>query len=290
MDGGGRKLRPMTGERDRVLKRKARPDLRPSWLPRRAGSIGTLAFLAAWGWYGVVLGGHAGAVGNAVAQAAGFSIDQVRITGQKETDEIDVLAALEIPPESSLFSYDIASARKRVAEIPWVDHISILKLYPDTLQVSITEREPFALWQRGQVVSIIDREGNVIDDNVAPRFARLPMIVGHGGQRLAAEFVELLDRFPTLKPRVQASVLIANRRWNLVLDNSVEIRLPEKGMESALEELVRLDLKDALLSRDISAVDLRLADRIVVRLSDDAAVRRETILKRRMEAASEADT
>ena len=63
MDGGGRKLRPMTGERDRAAKRKARPDQRPAWLPRRAGSIGALAFLAAWGWYGIVLGGHADSTG-----------------------------------------------------------------------------------------------------------------------------------------------------------------------------------------------------------------------------------
>jgi len=264
--------------------------MRPAWLPARAGTIGALTFLAATGWYGIILGGHASAFGDAIAQAAGFSIDQVRITGQRETDEVDVLAALAIPPGSSMFSYDLQAARQRVAEIPWVEQSSIRKLYPATLQISITERTPFALWQRGHVVSVIDRNGTVIDDYVAPRFARLPMIVGHGGQRRAAEFVALLDRFPTLRPRVQASVLVADRRWNLVLENGSEIRLPEKGAAEALAELVRLDSENALLSRDITAVDLRLKDRVVVRLSDEAASQREIMLKKSGHKRHEAET
>lgn len=281
MDGGGCELQSLTGRRDQANRRTERPDFGPAWLPRRAGTVAALGFLALSGFYGLAVGGHLGVVTDQLTLATGFGIDQVRITGQKEVDEIDVLAALALDPQSSLVTFDAARAQKRIADNPWVERTSVLKLFPDTLQVSITEREPFALWQRGRVVSIIDRGGNVIDDAVSARFAGLPMIVGHGGQRRAAEFVDLLSRYPSLKPRVQASVLIADRRWNLVLENGIEIRLPEKNVGAALDELVRLDFDSALLSRDITAVDLRLDDRVVVRLSDGAAERRKIELKRR---------
>ncbi|MBB4305457.1 cell division protein FtsQ [Rhodobium orientis] len=278
----------MTRERAKKARRTTLPDMRPAWLPARAGTVAALAFLAGWGWYGIVLGGHAVEVTDAVSETTGFSIKEVRISGQKEIEEREILSALAIPEKNSLFTYDIASAYSRVSDIPWVKQISIRKLYPATLQVTVKEREPFALWQRGQVLSVIDRDGRVIADTIRPRYAGLPMIVGHGGQKRAAEYVTLLDRFPTLKPRVNAGVLVAERRWNLVLDNGIEVRLPEKGVNAALKELVALDNEHGLLSRDITAVDLRLDDRIIVRLSEGAAeARREFIKKGGLTAGAE---
>ncbi|MEQ1865662.1 MAG: cell division protein FtsQ/DivIB, partial [Micropepsaceae bacterium] len=56
------------------------------------------------------------------------------------------------------------------------------------------------------------------------------------------------------------------RRWNLRLDNGVEVRLPEEGATAALGELVRLDREEKILSRDIKAIDLRFPDRFIVKL------------------------
>ena len=47
--------------------------------------------------------------------------------------------------------------------------------------------------------------------------------------------------------------------------------LPEYGIAAALERLVVLDREKNLISRDIVAIDLRLADRVTVRLPDAAA-------------------
>jgi cell division protein FtsQ len=74
---------------------------------------------------------------------------------------------------------------------------------------------------------------------------------------------------------LHASVLIAQRRWNLRLNNGIDVRLPEGNVAQALDRLVALDREKKLLSRDIVAVDLRLPDRVSVRLSDAAAQARD---------------
>src|SRR6185312_8114341 len=56
-------------------------------------------------------------------------------------------------------------------------------------------------------------------------------------------------------------------------------RLPETNVEQALDRLVALDREKKILSRDILAIDLRLPDRVTVRLSDAAAAAREEALK-----------
>jgi cell division protein FtsQ len=70
---------------------------------------------------------------------------------------------------------------------------------------------------------------------------------------------------------VRASVLVGERRWNLRLKNGIDVRLPESGVATALERLVALDREKNLITRDILAIDLRLPDRVTVRLSEAAA-------------------
>ncbi|HEX8807865.1 MAG TPA: cell division protein FtsQ/DivIB, partial [Xanthobacteraceae bacterium] len=74
-------------------------------------------------------------------------------------------------------------------------------------------------------------------------------------------------------------VLVAERRWNLRLTNGMDVRLPENDLQVALDRLVKLDREKNLLSRDIASIDLRLADRVTVRLSDAALQAREDALK-----------
>jgi cell division protein FtsQ len=77
---------------------------------------------------------------------------------------------------------------------------------------------------------------------------------------------------------VRASILVAKRRWNLRLLNGIDVRLPETDVPAALARLVQLDHDKKLLTRDITMVDLRLADRVTVQLSDAAAQARDEAL------------
>ncbi len=66
-------------------------------------------------------------------------------------------------------------------------------------------------------------------------------------------------------------MFVGERRWNLRLANGLDIRLPEDNVEKALATLSRLDSEEQLFSRDITSIDMRLPDRLTVRLSEDAA-------------------
>ena len=78
---------------------------------------------------------------------------------------------------------------------------------------------------------------------------------------------------------MRAAILVAERRWNLRLSNGIDVRLPETDVEGALDRLVALDRDKKILSRDITMVDLRLPDRVSVRLSDASAQARDEALK-----------
>jgi cell division protein FtsQ len=162
---------------------------------------------------------------------------------------------------------------------PWIADAAVLKLYPDRLRIEIKERKAFALWQKEGRVYLIASGGAVLETFVPQRFASLPLVVGDGAEHEAQDFLGLLKRYPAIAQSVEASVLVAERRWNLHLKDGVEVLLPEREPEQALRTLVDLDRDKKLLSRDIVAIDLRLPDRVTVRQSDVAAAARDAALK-----------
>lgn len=255
--------------------------------PRGIGSFGAALLIAASIAYGTVQGGHvAELVGGVkdvcdrVANMAGFRIAAVALSGQRHVTREEVLATAGVTGTASLLLLDVEAARDRLKRNPWIADATVLKLYPDQLQIGIKERAPFALWQKEGRVSAIADDGTVLEAYVDPRLLRLPLVVGAGAETQAKEFLSLLSRYPELRDQVRASILVGERRWNLRLKNGIDIRLPEADVEQALVRLVALDHDKKLLSRDIVVVDLRLPDRLTVRLSDAAAQARADALKK----------
>jgi cell division protein FtsQ len=214
-----------------------------------------------------------------VASAVGFRITSVALAGQRRLTRDEILTAAGITGRSSLLFLDAAEARARLKDNPWIAEATILKLYPGRLHIEVTERDAFALWQRDGNVEVIAGDGTVVERFDGQHFAKLPLVVGVGAETRAKDFLKLLDQYPVLRIQLHAAVLVAERRWNVVLKNGIAVRLPEAGLEQALETLLRLDRDNKILSRDLTAIDLRLADRVTVQLSDEAAAARIEALR-----------
>jgi len=255
-------------------------------VPRGVGSTAAALVLLASVGFGVVRGGHlpviSGVVSDAchrVANAAGFRIASVALAGNKHLTREEILAIAGVTGRSSLLFLDASAARRELMTNPWIADATVQKLYPQQLQITVREREAYALWQNQGRLSVIAVDGTVLQTYVAPRFANLPLVVGRGAETRAKDFLDELDRHPEVRELVRASVLVAERRWNLRLKSGIDVRLPEIDPGRALETVSALDREKKLLTRDIAAIDLRLPDRVTVQLSDAAAAARENVLK-----------
>ncbi len=260
-------------------------------LPRGAGLAAFALMIAASVGYGVVKGDHVAAFVDAfrsardgLANQAGFRIAAVAISGTTHMSREQVLTAAGITGSTSLLFLDVEETRARLKASPWIADANVLKLYPNKLEIGIKEREAFALWQKEGRVSVIAEDGTVLDQVVTSGLMELPLVVGSGAQTRAKAFLELLGRYPAIRDLVRACVLVGERRWNLRLKNGIDVELPETGVEAALVRLAKLDRDKKLITRDIVAIDLRLADRVTVRLSDGAAQARAEALKEKKPA------
>ncbi|MGC1178245.1 MAG: cell division protein FtsQ/DivIB [Methyloceanibacter sp.] len=254
----------------------------PKWLPggaaldRGSGAwrVIVVFVLASAAGYGLWVSGKDGLYGEAkagveaLAVAAGFGVKTITVEGQQHVTDAELTRALAAGPQTMMLAFDTDAAKARLEQVAWVKHAQVMRLLPSTLQVVIEERVPFAVWQSQGKTYVVDAEGAVIAPAVREAYAGLPLVVGEGAGKNAADLFQTLEPFDGLRKELIAALRVGDRRWTLKLASGVDIMLPDDGATDALNTLIGLDRDRGLLSRNIAAVDLRLADRVSVRLRD----------------------
>lgn len=243
----------------------------------RLFSFGLGGLLVAATIYGLVLGGQVARGGAALAgladmatARAGFALSRVVVSGRHQTRREAILAALDLKLGQSLLMIDCDAARARLLKLDWVSDAEVQRILPGTLYIDVVERRPLAVWQHDGRLMLIDEQGHTIERVSAQDLASFPHVVGRGAENHAADLFTALARFPMLESRVRAAVRVGDRRWNLALDNGITIALPAENMETALSDVIKLDREFALLSRDVTTIDLRFKDRWIIRVPPGA--------------------
>ena len=250
--------------------------------PRFSAVVLSAALIGSFSLYGAILGGHISPLVQAVTARTGFAIDEIRVSGNQQTSEIDIFDRVGLDGWTSLVGFDPEAARERIVSLPWVEAAAVRKVYPSTLEVKVVERVPFAIWQQGSRLSLIEESGAVISPMSGSRHSQLPLVVGLGAGEHAARFLAEVAAYPELAAQVRGYIRVSDRRWDLRLENGVTVRLPERGSGAALRDLLALDKTYGLLSRDIEAVDMRFADRLAIKLSPGASEAREETMRARL--------
>ena len=299
MDGGGRFSQPLNAagtsgsggilaglRLPRILRRfSSARRLRPAVpiearVPRLAGTALVAGLAGTVALTGFVMSGRYdsfvaenGRPLDILARIAGFGVERVTITGLSRMYEREVLGTAGIDWRSSVPFLDVDAVRDRLLTEKLIASASVRKLYPNEIVINQVEREPAALWQQNGEIQVIAADGKVIDDLRDERYVNLPLVVGAGANERLQEYLGLIEAAGPLGSRIRAGTYVSGRRWTLKLDG-VDIRLPEAEPAEALARLVRLERENRILEKDIIAVDLRMADRVVVRLTEEAAAAR----------------
>lgn len=201
---------------------------------------------------------------------AGLSVQEIFVEGRIETAGAEVLGVLDIKRGTPILAFDPQEARAELERLPWVRSATVERRLPDTVYVRLEERRPLALWQRHGQLTLLGDDGREITGTDIQRFGQLPMVVGDDAPQHAASLLALLQTEPELQRRVVAAVRVGDRRWNLRIDagadRTIEVQLPEMNPAAAWARLSEAVHASNLFDKNVTTVDLRLPDRLVVRV------------------------
>lgn len=204
-----------------------------------------------------------------------FSLRVVSVDGGSAATAARVRSALEELQGENLPELDLDRVIALVRRDPWVLDCTVKRVFPHTLRVSVTEREP---WVRARIAGrdwLVDRSGTLIAEIEPGAAEELPLLTG-------LEDVAASDRPEALRRGAEAVRTLRQRAAPWVetiaaLDLSRRDRISVVTGEPAMTVLLDparadrnlneyLALEDDLLGRigPVSYVDLRWRDRISI--------------------------
>lgn len=163
--------------------------------------------------------------------------------------------------------------QKLVAELkknlPWVSQVVVTRSMPDSLNITISEFDPFAIWEDGKKRYITSRDGDLILIDDLSEFEGLVILSGKGANTHARSLFNIFAIDPNLSSEIYSATWIGGRRWDIRFENGLLIKLPESAISEAWQNLIRIYNMPGSIN-GLKTIDLRIDNKIYLEYDDSA--------------------
>jgi cell division protein FtsQ len=200
----------------------------------------------------------------AITSAMGFKVKNVLVEGRVHANADALKALTGVGYGSPLFSFDPPAVKKDIETLAWVKNAEVGRRFPDTVYIRLQEHTPLALWQKDNTLHLLSEEGKIIGMPHLGRFRELMIVMGEGAPENTPQLFANLRTRPILASHITTAKWMDGRRWDLLLKEGITVRLPEGNTGRALQQLADAQ-SEGLFKKDITMIDLREPDRMIVR-------------------------
>ncbi|MFY0665277.1 MAG: cell division protein FtsQ/DivIB [Natronospirillum sp.] len=211
-------------------------------------------------WQRLVLGlcvvGGVALVGFSVR---GLTPEQVRWTMDSELlfqSENEVMAVMDQYADISYWSLSLPEVEQTLAALPWIEHASLVRQWPDQVVVRISEQTPLAYWNDS---AFINSRGQVFGPS--DLVFELPKLSGPEGRAtdVMTHYLQFSQMFSAMGYRIDALELAPRGAWTVHLDNGVEVRLGQKNILQRARRVARVlgETNDRVQTGNIAVMDAR---------------------------------
>jgi cell division protein FtsQ len=251
------------------------------WLPvsddtlHRLLIVGIVGGVIGVGVIGAIAAGVPQMVESRVAEMAdhaGFKVKRVEVRGVNRMNEMAIYEKVLGQRDQVMSRLDIAALRDDLLTLSWVKDARVSRQLPDTLVVDVVERSPHAVLREGTRYTLIDETGHELEAVPQSRARGMLVLSGPGAEGQVTALDKLLDAAPALRGQVSEAEWVGNRRWNLTFKTGQVLALPEGDDEgaAALLAFARMDGVDRLLGGKVAAFDMRVPDKVYLRIPGHA--------------------
>jgi cell division protein FtsQ len=197
-------------------------------------------------------------------------IKNIQIHGRyQHLDQQQIQHILQPVVSGGFFTVDVNQIKQQLAALSAVNTVSVKRVWPDTLSISIEEKRPVAHWNEKYY---LDAQANIFSLQAMPESKPLPYLAGPDQQALAVleqykRINQLLNTVGVLVARLE---LDQRRAWQLVLDNGLLVILGRIDTLRPLEEFVSVYAQQfAPYVNRMQYVDLRYTNGFSVYWKDE---------------------
>ena len=201
-----------------------------------------------------------------ISKTVGLTVKEVIVEGRSKTKKSALLQALQVSEGDNILAINITEMKDRINKLPWVKSARIERHFPNKISLTLFERTPMARWQTNRMLKLIDVNGDVIPIVDLTRFSNLPIIIGKNAPKIAGQILNTLSNEPHLFRRVKSLTLVSDRRWDVQLDNQINVHLPEKNPGKAWAHLATVEQGHNIFGDQVQGIDMRLENQLIIKI------------------------
>jgi cell division protein FtsQ len=165
-------------------------------------------------------------------------------------------ALVKLDHIGTFMSQDVLELQHRVELIPWVEHASIRKQWPDTVKIFLTEHQVEAIWNGN---ALLDENGSVFDGDIG--LLKHDYVKFYGPKGTGPELLDAWKKYTPILQNVGlhiSSLLLNERRaWQIILDNGVRLEVGKESLDERMKRFVSLYRYLGKKVEKVSYIDLR---------------------------------
>ena len=166
---------------------------------------------------------------------------------------------------NGFFSTDVDLITNEMREIPWLEMVTIRRVWPDTLQLTVTEKKAIAHWNNSALLAV---DGTIFSPEIKTYPQDLPKLTGPKGTEanLLKNYISMAASLQVLNLQIKELIMDERRAWSMKLDDGTILNLGRKQTNERLQRFVKIYKGLAVANKEKAAiVDLRYTNGFAIR-------------------------
>ncbi len=192
----------------------------------------------------------------------GLNINTVSLKGNYFVRKEDILKLID--KNQPILFVSLSRVKHDIESLSgWIKNVDIQRVLPNTINISIEEHKPFAVWHHGSQFSVIDATGYVITDDYPTD--KLIFISGSNALSELAFIRMIMESNTELNHHICSFIHIQGRRWNIIFNNGLEVKLPKDNLHNAWNYLIDLHNTSDIIASNWKIIDMRTTNKIFMK-------------------------
>lgn len=205
-------------------------------------------------------------------------IAQIVFTGNRHLTDEELRGLSGVHLHDSLLSLSGDAVSRQLLKSPWIRSVHMRKQFPDTLSLVIKESEPFALLDMKGHLFLVDEKGNLLEELRDDSIPFLPVIAGDPftqkeGFEEAVSLAKVMDEKGFAAERDQIEIIAQKPEELTMMVDGTRVKIGSGDYEQKLERFVTLEEEVRSRGIPVEYIDLRFANRAVVKPIADMVIR-----------------
>ena len=190
-----------------------------------------------------------------------LNIEKIYIQNNLIVKKEKIMDKLNFLYKTNLFLLNTSSLGDKLSEIELIESFEIKKIYPNSIQVTIYEKEPVAILQNKKQKKYFTSNGSIVKFQNLERFKHLPVVFGD--HKSFKNFYDDLISINFPIDQIQKYYLFETKRWDLITNKKQTIKLPTKNYMKSLKNF--MEIKNQTSFKKYKIFDYRINNQLILK-------------------------